>query len=392
MLHLIKSSGEQVSFTEAELQQIVVQLAAAGQGRCSGSRGLTHVLVGPGSLLTLDTEWIIGRRLMELHSVEPLGTNPYGLAFSQGAAQRTLYEALLASGYVGAEPSSLAEVFMLQSVGNPQTYLEAGQLVASQGIFESQPAKLKTLVAGSNVALSADATTVTISATGAVQSVEAPLALDDGVLSVDLSDYATVAELAEKQNALAVEAPLNLTSDVLSLDVDALQAPEAGGGGRPLIYDGQVLRLRAGFNLYSIDQYAQNCLEIGTVSDPSFGVVTASTLNLAGVNVGTSLSKLADAVANPLISSVAPPLAVDAGQLSVNLSPYALDSDLTSLAADVAALETGKQDALTVGDPGKAHYPDPFRLDDQKPHWWRRNSACRRRLRSCCCDRAGHHH
>jgi hypothetical protein len=80
--------------------------------------------------------------------------------------------------------------------------------------------------------------------------------------------------------------------------------------------------------------------------------------SLDGVNVGATLTSLSEAVASPFIDSVVAPLAVDAeGQLSINLSPYALDSDLTSLAADVAALETGKQDVLTAGSAAGPHVP-----------------------------------
>jgi hypothetical protein len=276
MPFLTKASGETISYTEAELAQIIVQLAAAGQARCSGSQGITHVLVGTSGLLSVASEWVIGRRLLELHTIEALPANPFGLAFSHGAAQRTLHEALLASGYLGGLPGALAEVHMLQTNGETKAYLAEGQLVADQGIFDTQPAVLKSLVAGANVALTEDEATVTIPSSGAVQTVQPPLTLADGDLSIDLADYATTAELAEKQNALAVEEPLNLTSDVLSLDVGALQAPEAGGGGRPLIYNDQVLRLRAGSNMFTLDQYAQNCLDIGVVDSPAFDVVTAN--------------------------------------------------------------------------------------------------------------------
>jgi hypothetical protein len=343
MPFLTKASGTTVCFTEAELAQITVQLAAAGQARCSGSQWITHVLAGTSGLLSVDSEWVIGRRLLELHTLEALPANPFGLAFSHGAAQRTLHEALLASGYLGSAPATLAEVHMLQTNGEARVYLAEGQLVAEQGVFDMQPAALKTLVAGANVALAEDESTVTISSSGVVQTVQPPLTLADGDLTIDLAAYATVAELAEKQNALAVEEPLNLTSDVLSLDVDALQAPDVGGG-RPLIHNDQVLRLRAGSNLFTLDQYAQNRLDVGVVDSPALDVVTANGLNLGGVDVGATLTNLSDAVADPYIDSVVAPLAVDAeGQLSINLSAYALDSELTSMAADVAALETGKR-------------------------------------------------
>jgi hypothetical protein len=185
-------------------------------------------------------------------------------------------------------------------------------------------------------------------------AVQSPLELTNGDLSIDLSAYATTAELAEKQNALAVEEPPNLTNDVLSLGVDTMQAPEAGGGGRPLIYNDQVLKRRAGSNLFTLDQYALNCLDVGVIDSPAFDIVSANGLNLGGVNVGATLTNLSDAVANPNIDSVVPPLAVDAeGELSINLSAYARDSDLTSVAADVA----GKQDALTAGSAAGPHAP-----------------------------------
>jgi hypothetical protein len=354
MPFLTKASGTTVSFTEAELAQITVQLAAAGQARCSGAQGITHVLVGTSGLLSVDSEWVIGRRLLELHTLEALPANPFGLVFSHGAAQRTLHEALLASGFLGSAPATLADVYMLQTNAEARVYLAEGQLVAEQGVFDTQPAVLKTLVAGANVTLVEDEASVTISSSGTVQTVQPPLALANGDLTIDLAAYATVAELAEKQNALAVEEPLNLTSDVLSLDVGALQAPDVGGG-RLLIHNEQVLRLRAASNLYTLDQFAQNCLDVGVVDSPGFDVVTANAINLAGVDVGATLTSLSEAVADPYIERVIAPLTVDEGALSINLGAYALDSELTSLAADVAALETGKQDVLAIANPTVPH-------------------------------------
>ena len=40
MQYVTKASGEVVSYTNKALTQITVQLAAAGQARCSGEKGL----------------------------------------------------------------------------------------------------------------------------------------------------------------------------------------------------------------------------------------------------------------------------------------------------------------------------------------------------------------
>jgi hypothetical protein len=165
MPFLTKASGVTVSYTDAELAQITLQLAAAGQARCSSSQGITHVLVGTSGLLSVDSEWVIGRRLLELqHSIEALPANPFGLALSHGAAHRTLHEALLGSGYLGGNPETLAEVFMLQTNGEAKSYLTEGELAADPGVFDVQPAVLKALVT-----ITEDEATVTISSSGAVQ-------------------------------------------------------------------------------------------------------------------------------------------------------------------------------------------------------------------------------
>ena len=102
--YLTKASGQQLSWTTLELPTVLTQLTASQQAFCVGPSGTQYVLVGP-SVFVIDVEWLIGRRLVEIHSLEPNPSFPYGISFEHLASHRTFYEALQASGYIGAEPS-----------------------------------------------------------------------------------------------------------------------------------------------------------------------------------------------------------------------------------------------------------------------------------------------
>ena len=83
---------------------MLTQLTASQQAFCVGPSGTQYVLVGP-SVFVIDVEWSIGRRLVEIHSLESNPSFPYGISFEHLASHRTFYEALQASGYIGAEPT-----------------------------------------------------------------------------------------------------------------------------------------------------------------------------------------------------------------------------------------------------------------------------------------------
>ena len=105
--------------------------------------------------------------------------------------------------------------------GAVQTYLEAGQLVKSQGGFQGAAAELKSLTAGTGITLTEGADAITVDGTSTLTAT-LPLSISaSGELSIDLSDYATDFDLSAKQDNLTVYAPLNLTNNLLTIDLSA---------------------------------------------------------------------------------------------------------------------------------------------------------------------------
>ena len=86
---------------------------------------------------------------------EPANTPP--LEFRAGAANKTFDQALLDSGYLGSIPAVLSDVHWAIFEVAPGVYLADSNMVADEGIFGGAPARLKAVVAGSNVSLDEDA-------------------------------------------------------------------------------------------------------------------------------------------------------------------------------------------------------------------------------------------
>jgi hypothetical protein len=84
-----------------------------------------------------------------MYTIEYDTTFQFLLRFTLGQSHYTLNQALAGADYVG-EPTitDLAQVYMGLYVGAAQRYLESGQLVKSQGVFQGAPAELKSLAAG----------------------------------------------------------------------------------------------------------------------------------------------------------------------------------------------------------------------------------------------------
>ena len=74
---------------------------------------------------------------------EPANTPP--LEFRAGAANKTLDQALVDSGYPGPLPVILSEAFWAIFEVSPSIYVEAdSNLVVEAGVFGGAPARLKT--------------------------------------------------------------------------------------------------------------------------------------------------------------------------------------------------------------------------------------------------------
>jgi len=218
-MDLTLHDGSIVSFTAAELDATLTRLASANQSYCLGPQDTALVLLGP-NLLVMDVGWLVGRKLIEMYSIEYDTTFPFLVRFALGQSHYTLNQALAGAGYVG-EPTttSLAQVYMGAHLGAAQTYLEAGQLVKSRGLFQGAAAELKSLAAGNGITLTEGADSITIDGATTLTA-QAPLDITDGLISVDLSG---------KQDALTVNPPLSLVDNVLDLDVSNLQ-PSLGTG------------------------------------------------------------------------------------------------------------------------------------------------------------------
>ena len=226
---------------------------------------------------------------MEIHSLEPNPGFPYGISFEPLATHRTFYEALQASGYIGAEPT-LQEGRALLFGSSEQPYLEPGQLVAEEGSFSVTPARLKTLVAGANIALTTVGEQITIASQGGlVQSVLAPLSVSSaGVLSADCYSKSEVeSKLDFKQNAWTSGIPVG---------EESIRVP---------VLEGTTIRSALPGLFCSIDRvsttaFRVNCLPpirtIGAglaLTGTQFSLasnISVTSLTLNGVNVETALA------------------------------------------------------------------------------------------------------
>ena len=238
-MFLTLHSGQQVQFADVELAQILIRLQAQNQSYCLGEHDTAQIRVG-GGLLVVDVAWTVGRRLVEGYQIGSDSTFPFGIKFTLGQAVHTLYQALAGSGYVGFQQPTLAQVYMglftLESAGN---YVEPGQLVQDGGVVEVSPAKLKTLVAGSNVQLVVDDATVTLSSTSDVTTATvaaalAPLSTEIEALQATVStlqpgiaSFLTqpgcedffVNDLFPHFKSLSATLPLSLSSDALNVNI-----------------------------------------------------------------------------------------------------------------------------------------------------------------------------
>ena len=140
-MNLTLHDGSIVSFTDVELGQTLTRLISQNQSYCLGTQDTAHVRVG-GSLLVMDIGWIQGRKLIEGYAISADTTFPFGIRFTLGQTHYTLSQALAGAGYVGTI-TELSQAFMALYNGGAQTYLEAGQLVKSQGLFSKQPGRVE---------------------------------------------------------------------------------------------------------------------------------------------------------------------------------------------------------------------------------------------------------
>lgn len=158
------ASGTTVEYTDIELASLATGLNAANQTDIIGQYSVAFHRLTTGRLFLLDTTTSYGRRLHELFEIGYNAANPHGLQFTSGSSAYTLDQALLAVGYSGATPVTLAAIYAATWDNVTDHYLNASQLVASSGTFASNPASLKDIAAGTGVAITSDASSVTVSA------------------------------------------------------------------------------------------------------------------------------------------------------------------------------------------------------------------------------------
>ena len=142
-MDLTLHDGSVASFTVAELAQALTRLTSTNQSYCLGTQDTAHVRVGP-NLLVMDVGWFVGRKLIEGYGIAYDSTFPFEVRFTLGTSHYTLKEALAGAGYMGAAAvTDLAQVYMgMYFGGGAQTYLKAGQLVKSQGVFQGEAAEI----------------------------------------------------------------------------------------------------------------------------------------------------------------------------------------------------------------------------------------------------------
>ena len=201
MATLLRVSGAEVSWTSAQLSQILGRMLAASQNSQQTSDGLAF-LASPLGLLIADVRWSVGRRLIELFTVEPSQGFDGGVAFVNAGRSLPLAQALQAAGYAGTATFREAHLAFFETGGNSYvqtlgTEADGLSLFANPGLFGGDPARALRLKQGSNVVLAITENSLVVSALapsldGYVQRTFAPSASTGGLWSTQLSDQVWV--------------------------------------------------------------------------------------------------------------------------------------------------------------------------------------------------------
>ena len=348
-MNLNRYDGTVVVYPTSELAALLTRLIAQGQPSCLGNDDIAIVRVDSVGLLLIDVAWTVGRRLYELYSPVSDSTMPFGLRWTlQGQGAYTLNQALSGPGYVGlVTVPSLSLVHMMLFTGISLPYLEVGQLVAAQGFVENSPARLMTIAAGSNIALTTAGEVITISTSADATSTQ----LTDGLKTKQdtlsagnpAGDHepllvgSTILSLTASNGiALTTDgiAEVNISGETLAKDIKDLQdgmsakqdailsLPSAPGSGQYDIFDGSSIKSLSAAAPLSITANGTNL----ALALNSSGFAPAST-TYSKLEVDGALKLKQDKL------TVTSPLALSlASVLSVDLSSYALASALTAYA------------------------------------------------------------
>ena len=200
--------GRLLEFQNAELASTLTRLHTLDQAYCLGENNVAHVKIGD-NLLLVDVGFHVNRRLLETHLLAFDPQQPFSVRATSGSVHRSLEEALLASGWLGAL-SSLSSAHMAMYEGISTTsYLAPGQLVVSTGTFGGEAAVLKTIVAGGNVQMSEGPDRIILD-----------VPLDFSRIDSKLTELER--EILEKQDILSASPPLRIENNEISINLSSL--------------------------------------------------------------------------------------------------------------------------------------------------------------------------
>ena len=134
------------------------------------------------------------RKLIEACAISADTTFPFGIIFTHGQTHYTLNQASAGAGYVSTV-TGLSQAFMALHNGGSKTFLGAGQLVESQGLFQSDPADCKTISASSGITIQEESGKLVLASTVDLSGVEA-----------DIADLTSL--LSAQQHVLVGNAPI----------------------------------------------------------------------------------------------------------------------------------------------------------------------------------------
>jgi len=157
MATLQLAAGNSRSWSATALNGIIANLRLANQAR-SYSDGIAFMNAGFG-LLIVDASWNVGLRLSEQYEARPASTFRFGIGFALDDLLLDVDAALAGAGYSRPMPiSSLASAYMTFYDIGGGAYVTTPNgtgvsLVHTSGVFGTEPASIKRLVAGGGITL-----------------------------------------------------------------------------------------------------------------------------------------------------------------------------------------------------------------------------------------------
>lgn len=310
---LIKADGSTHSWTAEDLSAVLARMIAGGQAVCVGANGIAMMNARDG-LLLVDAEWVIGRRLTELFTVEARSGQPYGIGFINDSVVVSVNTALESCAYSGIIPiTDLAQVHMVYYDAGSSKYAQDAsasgvKLVKSEGVLGGDSAKIKTLLAGTGVTLDGGTDSVTISAPadsrlgllddfswnnatqlleyskGGIQALNRLRASGGGVALVDVHGGSHSVRLACRDDKVELVAqtqcPLVLQTYNGTAQVDALRLEASGAASMTsLTVGGQAVVTTNDARLSNARTPAANSVTDASVADGALSVSKISGLS-----------------------------------------------------------------------------------------------------------------